>query len=74
MMKQYTKEPTKVQGALLLDVVIRERTAILELLASEDQALLVRRDAAHHRRDKHASYTNTHTIRQLTLPCLGSWP
>jgi hypothetical protein len=35
----------KVQCRLLLDIVIRQRTAILELLAGEDQALLVRRDA-----------------------------
>ena len=35
----------KVEGGLLLDVVVRESAAILELLASEDQALLVRGDA-----------------------------
>ena len=35
----------KVQCRLLLDIVVGERTAILELLAGEDQALLVRRDA-----------------------------
>ena len=29
----------------LLDVVVRERAAVLELLAGEDQALLVGRDA-----------------------------
>ena len=34
----------KVQGALLLDVVIGEGTAILKLFASKNQALLVRRD------------------------------
>jgi hypothetical protein len=33
-----------VEGGLLLDVVVREGTAVLELLAGEDQALLVRRD------------------------------
>ena len=31
----------QVQGGLLLDVVVRERAAVLELLAGEDQALLV---------------------------------
>ena len=36
---------TKVKGALLLDVVVRKSAAILELLASEDEALLVRRTA-----------------------------
>ena len=34
-----------MKRALLLDVVIRERAAILELLAGEDKALLVGRDA-----------------------------
>ena len=33
-----------MEGALLLDVVVRQRAAILELLAGEDQALLVGRD------------------------------
>merc|ERR1711881_33252 len=35
----------QVQRALLLDVVVRERAAVLELLAREDEALLVGRDA-----------------------------
>ena len=34
-----------MQGGLLLDVVVGEGAAILELLASEDQALLVRGNA-----------------------------
>jgi hypothetical protein len=34
-----------MKGRLLLDVVVRECATILELLASEDQALLVRRNA-----------------------------
>ena len=40
-----TKGLTKVEGGLLLDVVVGQRSAVLELLASEDQALLVRRNA-----------------------------
>ena len=36
-----------MERRLLLDVVVGERAAILELLAGEDQALLVRRDALH---------------------------
>ena len=36
---------TKVKGALLLDVVVRKSAAILELLAGEDEALLIGRDA-----------------------------
>jgi hypothetical protein len=35
----------KVQRRLLLDVVVAERAAVLELLARKDQALLVRRNA-----------------------------
>jgi len=34
-----------MEGGLLLDVVIRESATVLELLASKDQALLVRRNA-----------------------------
>ena len=34
-----------MERRLLLDVVVRERAAVLELLAREDEALLVRRDA-----------------------------
>ena len=40
-----TKAQHEMQGGLLLDVVVRERAAILELFARKDQALLVRRDA-----------------------------
>jgi hypothetical protein len=36
-----TEAEDKVEGGLLLDVVIGQGTAILELLAGEDQALLV---------------------------------
>jgi len=35
-----------MKGGLLLDVIIREGTAVLELLASEDEALLIGRDTA----------------------------
>merc|ERR1712086_678572 len=34
----------EVEGGLLLDVVVREGAAVLELLARKDEALLVRRD------------------------------
>ena len=37
---------TKVERGLFLDVVVREGTTILELLSSEDETLLVGRDAA----------------------------
>ena len=35
----------QVEGGLLLDVVVSERATVLQLLAGEDQTLLVRRDA-----------------------------
>mmetsp|Transcript_4654 Transcript_4654/g.11797 ORF Transcript_4654/g.11797 Transcript_4654/m.11797 type:complete len:272 (-) Transcript_4654:106-921(-) len=35
----------QVQGALLLDVVVREGAAVLKLLSGKDKTLLVRRDA-----------------------------
>merc|ERR1711924_400036 len=40
-----TQAEHQVEGRLLLDVVILEGAAILELLASEDKALLVRGDS-----------------------------
>jgi hypothetical protein len=39
-----TKTENKVKGGLLLDVVVGKGPAVLELLSSEDQALLVRRN------------------------------
>ena len=39
------KTEHQVQGRLLLDVVVRESAPILKLLAGEDEALLVGRDA-----------------------------
>jgi len=39
----------EVKGGLLLDVVVREGAAILELLAREDKTLLVRGDACERR-------------------------
>jgi hypothetical protein len=39
-----TEAENEVKGGFLLDVVVRQGAAILELLAGEDQALLVRRD------------------------------
>jgi hypothetical protein len=40
-----TKTENQVQSRFLLNVIVGESAAILELLASENQALLVRRDA-----------------------------
>jgi len=40
-----TQAEDEVESRLLLDVVIRERATVLELLSGEDQALLVRRNA-----------------------------
>ena len=40
-----TEAEHQVEGGLLLDVVVRESAAILELLAGEDKTLLIGRDA-----------------------------
>merc|ERR1719326_329650 len=40
-----TQTQHKVKGGLLLDVVVAQGTSILELLASEDQTLLIGRNA-----------------------------
>jgi len=40
-----TETEDKVEGRLLLDIVVREGATVLELLASEDQALLIGGDA-----------------------------
>lgn len=40
-----TEAKDKVEGGLFLNVIISKGTAILKLLASKDEALLVRRDA-----------------------------
>ena len=40
-----SKTEDQVQGALLLDVVVAEGAAILQLLSGKDQALLIRRDS-----------------------------
>jgi hypothetical protein len=40
-----TETEDQVKGGLLLDIVIAQGTAILELLASEDKALLIGRNA-----------------------------
>jgi len=40
-----TKTEDEVEGRLLLDIVVRKSAAVLELLASEDKALLIRGDA-----------------------------
>jgi len=39
-----TETENQVESALLLDVVVGQRAAVLELLSSEDETLLVRRD------------------------------
>ena len=40
-----TEAEDEMEGGLLLDVVIGKGAAILKLLAGENQALLIRRDA-----------------------------
>ena len=40
-----TKAEDEVQGGLLLDIVVGEGSAVLELLSSEDETLLIRGDS-----------------------------
>ena len=40
-----TESEDQVKSGLLLNVVVRQRATVFELLAGEDEALLVRRDA-----------------------------
>ena len=40
-----TKTEDKVEGGLLLNIVVREGTAIFELLSGEDETLLIRGDS-----------------------------
>merc|ERR1712031_68262 len=42
--KAATEAKHKVKSGLLLDVVVRKSTPVFKLLASKDQALLIRRD------------------------------
>lgn len=56
-----------MKGGLLLNVVVGKSTSILELLAGEDEALLVRRDA----NDRSSTPESDIIIgvTKLTLPC-----
>ena len=40
-----TEAEHQVEGGLFLDVVVREGAAVLKLLSSKDQTLLIRRDS-----------------------------
>jgi hypothetical protein len=63
-----------VEGRLLLDVVVAERTAILELLSSEDEALLVRGNTAHKGRMSALHTYKVHGVVTQTLPYPDFWP
>ena len=62
-----------MEGGLFLDVVVREGTSILQLLASEDQTLLVRWDTgksvstSYTKVDDNATYPSLSWILALTL-------
>ena len=68
---KYHSPEHKVEGRLLLDVVVREGAAILKLLAGEDQALLVGGNTGAPGQYQSSSSGN---IIGLTLPCPESWP
>ncbi len=75
-----------MQGALLLDVVVRQGTPVLQLLAGEDQALLVRGDAcavapirASGQRGlgmllRHGYLVFQHSVRTGVQPAARHWP
>jgi hypothetical protein len=50
-----TEAKNKMEGALLLDVVIRDNTPVLKLLSSKDQTLLFRRDTKGKKRLSHTT-------------------
>ena len=61
------KTEDEVEGRLLLDVIIRESTPVLELFAGEDQTLLIRGDPAQ-TMSHHGIFERE---KVPTLPCLG---
>ena len=61
----------KVEGGFLLDVVVAEGTAILELLSSEDETLLVRGNTVDKERRE---LWVVHGTGTRTPPCPGFWP
>jgi hypothetical protein len=63
-----------VESRLLLDIVVAEGAAILELLAGEDQALLIRGDAAMYEPWLGNCHEWNQNKQRRTLPCPESWP
>ena len=65
----------KVKSRLLLDVIFRQGAAIFELPASEDKALLIRRDTDSYCGQPRSSARANDGVWRilLTPPCLGSW-
>lgn len=61
----------KVERGLLLDVVVAEGAAILELLSSEDEALLVRGDTV---QMSALSVPYKSRVGTQTPPCPVFWP
>ena len=84
----HTSAKTKYQmkGRLLLDIVVRQGTSILELLSSKDQTLLIRgnsflckfrkKDEKTRLDELHENLINPQTIRHTSIItyCLESWP
>ena len=63
-----TETEDQVKGRLLLDVVVAEGAAVLKLLSSEDQALLVGRDTtSHHRRQHRPLHSQPSIVPLLVL-------
>ena len=57
-----TQTQHQVQGTLLLDVVVSESATVLQLLAGEDQTLLVRGDTCRDRKRSVARQNNSSPI------------
>ena len=59
----------EVEDELLLNIIVKKGMAVLKLLPSKDQALLVRRDAV-------GCETGSKNMNSmgLTTPCPESWP
>ena len=64
----------QVQSGLLLDVVVRQGAAILQLLAGKDQTLLIRRDACKPMECSISTYAGQKSLCLLVYHCSTAVP
>ena len=62
----------QVEGALLLDVVVREGSSVLQLLASKDEPLLIRGNSFLVLRIKEFKHERKRRRGEFNIP--GFWP